>query len=255
MQFDDWVNSVDMVLISSKRGIRAKDIQSDALEQSWLKGDSPVVFAKQLVLPVKPKIVRTGFFSTDLSGLKALPWMLGILVIVGTAYYGKQYVSQNKGEIAMKGMKYPQKLPLKTEVGNYYPEGAADAAEESKDIIKKYLMTPRDAISVFAEPVEILAYGKFKVQGSVASKNKYGTSIDSTYEMVVYRRYVKAEDSYSLRDGQWLYEEPRLFASGDTNVWARGNVESELNFGNSSAFQQAKIGAKKTVRQRRYTGD
>ena len=255
MKFDDWVNSVDMVLIASKRGIRAKDIQGDALEQSWLKGESPVVFAKQLVLPIKPKIVRTGFFSTDLSGLKAMPWLLGILVIVGAAYYGKQYVSQNKGEIAMKAVKYPQKLPLKTEVGDYYPEGALESAEESKDIIKKYLMTPRDAISVFAEPVEMLSYGKFKIQGSVASKNKYGTSIDSTYEMIVYRRYVREENTYTLRSAQWLYDEPRLFASGDTNIWARGHVESEINFGSSATFQQPKQGARRGGRVRDNSDD
>jgi hypothetical protein len=139
-------------------------------------------------------------------------------------------------------------------MGSFYPPDAQESAEEAKKFIKEYLMTPRDADSVSAEVVQALSYGRFKIKGVVASKNKYGTKIDSKYEMIVYRKYRTKIDyrtsrtsEWQLLSNEWFHDEPRLFATGDTNIWSRQsdieNIEASIDDG---VFRQAKSAAKKT---------
>ena len=77
MEFEVWIEAVNAVLIASKQPFRAEDIHQDALEESWLNGESPVVFAKRPDLPIKSKRVRNSVFSP---GSRFLGWATVIVI-------------------------------------------------------------------------------------------------------------------------------------------------------------------------------
>ena len=54
MEFIQWCDSVDSFLVSRKRGIRLYQIDIDALRDAFHQKVSPVSFATQLTLPMRP---------------------------------------------------------------------------------------------------------------------------------------------------------------------------------------------------------
>jgi len=249
MPYDQWVNAVDLVLKSSKRKFRAQDILESVLEDAYINDVSPVVFAMQPDIPLKPKGMDLGEWR---DGLKWVPILAVVAVCAWAARQAVTVVRADDAGRKMGKVKYPIDLPIKTKAGDYYPDGAEESAKEAETIIRDYLMSKKDVEIEFSEPVRALAYGKFLIRGGVTAKNKFGTPISGNYEMVVYRRYRatgsddKGNLRYVLHDPQWLYEEPRLFASGDTIVWKRRDVEPFERFGQEYSFQQSKSAAKKT---------
>lgn len=255
MPYDQWVSAVDLVLKSSKRKFRAQDILDSVLEDAYINDLSPVVFAMQPDIPLKPKGMDFGEWR---DGLKWLP-ILGVVAIC--AWAARQAVTVVRADDASRKLgkiRYPVDLPIKTKAGDYYPEGAEASAKEAETIILEYLMSKKDVEVEFSEPVRALAYGKFLVRGGITAKNKYGTPISGNFEMVVYRKYrptgsdEKGNLRYVLHDPQWLYEEPRLFASGDTIVWKRADVEPFERFGQEFTFVQPRGAVKRaSVDERR----
>jgi hypothetical protein len=247
--FNEWKEKVSNELSSRTEPISIDDLDSIALEKAWKKGVQPLVFAWQPDLP----IIRRNIW-TETKSSKSFAILASILIISLVSYFAINYLRAFYSARALQSIKFPVGLPIKYEMGSFYPPDAQESAEEAKKFIKEYLMTPRDADSVSAEVVQALSYGRFKIKGVVASKNKYGTKIDSKYEMIVYRKYQTKIDyrtsrtsDWQLLSNEWFHDEPRLFATGDTNIWSRQsdieNIEASIDDG---VFRQAKSAAKKT---------
>lgn len=224
MNFDDWLDWVDRVLISSKRGLRVKDIDETALEEAFRDGMSPVVFAQQSVLPIK--IPTDHDQQTPASLWK---WVVGGLVTIGVAWWARGFVLDFRLEQTLEATKYPAKLPLRGAYGEFIPPKAIEAAERSKELIRRYLLTPREVAYIEAYPIKALSTHKFLIQGIVASKNKFGVAIEADFEMELTQR---------VSNQEWIGVATNLGDSGDTLIW-----NTRQNY--TGAYQQPHMAAKK----------
>lgn len=211
MNYDEWLRIVDQILRADKRGITIKNIEEAALEAAFDADMSPVVFAKQTSLPLGkgPKADHSESFGS------AKLWLVGGLVVLIVAWVARTQILDFRAERTLTAVKYPAKLPIRGEYGDFVPPLAHEAAEFAKEAVKPNLLTPRDVSYIEVTPTRALGEVKFEVEGIVSAKNKYGTAIESGFEM----QLVKI-----LNRNTWRVEKVTYGKSGDTNIWKEGAV-------------------------------
>jgi hypothetical protein len=216
VNYDEWLAAVDTILHAQKRGIKVTSIDQAALQEAFDNDVSPVVFAQNPLLPIKP----WKHDSPGLSESRALPILVAILVILLVGWWAKSYVGVHFRDKAMEAVKYPLKLPVKGENGIYWPEHSREAEDEARSLIKDYLMTPKDATDIEAIASSMPSKRSFQIEGKVSSKNKYGTLITAPFQMTL------ELVSSALFQGrtEFKIKSLRLQPVGDTNVWSRTDL-------------------------------
>jgi hypothetical protein len=224
VNYDEWLAAVDTTLRAQKRGVKVTDIDKNALQEAFENDVSPVVFAQNPMLPIQRWKPDSNMFEDS----KALPILVSLLIIVLAVWWAKGYVGSFFRDRTMATVKYPLNLPVKGENGVYWPEQTHEAEAEACELIKEFLMTPRDATNIKATAKQMPTRSSFLIDGKVASKNKYGTVIDAPFTMTL------QFSEQSLAQGILKFKMTNidLGISGDTNIWNRTDL---------SPFSQSRV--------------
>lgn len=206
MTFDDWLRAFDRALRQSDRDVRVKDLDPVALREAYDQGISPIAFSKSPALPRRTQGVKA---TRPKPTYVWIPFALLLVLGAGAFRYVRDFSVARAGKERLEMIKkWPADLPIKTESGPYYPEGAVEAERLAEEHIQTLLLQPKGAVFSKVAAAKFNRPDAFQVDGEVESINAFNARVIARWSVWINRRGEKID-----------YRIVELEASKQSSIW------------------------------------